>query len=69
MTTKNILVTTLGTTWAVVPELIGFTNPDALDLYAESDKAAGYAKTRKSYDIQPVDEVWTPNGRQPIWHG
>jgi adenosine deaminase len=29
-----ILVTTMGTTWAVVPELYGFTNPQAFPFYA-----------------------------------
>ncbi len=30
----NLLLTTLGMSWAIVPELLGFTNPQQLDLYA-----------------------------------
>ena len=32
----NILITTFGGTWQIIPELLGFTNPDLLDLYAQS---------------------------------
>jgi adenosine deaminase len=48
----NILVTTFGTTWAILPELIGFTNPEAFDFYRNHSK-------NKSMDhVMPVDELW-----------
>ena len=39
----NLLVTTLGTTWAVAPELLGFTNADRLPLYRNHPDAANFA--------------------------
>ena len=35
----NLLLTTLGMSWAIVPELLGFTNPQQLDLYAHHQDA------------------------------
>ena len=62
----NLLLTTLGMSWAIVPELLGFTNPEQLDLYAHHQEAEKIASDRKSYDIQPVDEIWivTTGGEQ-----
>lgn len=37
----GILVTTLGISWQVVPELFGFTNPDQLPLYRYADPDPG----------------------------
>jgi len=31
----NILVATLGGSWQIIPELLGYTNPDHVPLYAE----------------------------------
>ncbi len=64
----NILVTTMGTTWAVVPELLAFTNPEQLPLYANHPRAADFAAWRTEYDIQPVAEVWviTTNGQRVL---
>ena len=53
----NILVTTMGTTWQVVPELLGFTNPE-LGYYAHHKENQQIDDLRRDYDIQPVSEVW-----------
>ena len=52
---KNILVLTLGMSWQIVPEAVGFTNPDAYDFFAGSDEVS---RIRKQYNIEPVDECW-----------
>ena len=56
----NILVTTLGTSWPVVPELLAFTNPESVRLFREHPKADEFEKWRLKWDIQPADEVWIP---------
>jgi adenosine deaminase len=52
---KNILVTTLGTSWQILPELVGWTNPDQYDFF-KGNKAV--ACSRKKQGIHPVDEFW-----------
>ena len=74
----NLLLTTLGMSWAIVPELLGFTNPQQLDLYAHHQDAEKIASDRELYEIQPVDEIWivTTGGSQTaqsitslqVWH-
>lgn len=53
----NILVATLGT-WALVPEIIGFTNPDIVDLYRYHPHADQIARSRIDHAINPCHEVW-----------
>ncbi|MGK5091136.1 CRISPR-associated ring nuclease [Deltaproteobacteria bacterium TL4] len=55
---KNILVTTLGGTWSIIPELIGFTNPELLDLYYFHPQKQQLNSQRSKYHIQPIHEVW-----------
>lgn len=55
---NNILLTTFGGTWKVVPELLGFTNPAFVNLYAHHPHLAQIEKARKDYAINPVDEIW-----------
>lgn len=63
---KNILITTLGTSWSIIPELIGFTNPGNYNLYRNHPDIDKINRQQKEHDIRPVDEVWvaTTNGRQ-----
>ncbi len=61
----NILVTTLGTSWAIVPELVGFINPDRLPLYRNHPSAARFAAWRERHAIEPVDEVWIVTTQSP----
>lgn len=55
---KTILLTTLGTTWAVVPELIGFTNPLDFDLYQCHPEKKDIEASRKAFAIPQVTEIW-----------
>jgi len=54
----NILITTLGGTWKVVPELLGFTNPGQVDFYKGHPDAARFSQCRRAAGISPVNEVW-----------
>lgn len=60
----NILITTFGHTWQIVPELLGFTNPELLDFYAGHPRREEIVKARLQAGIRPVNEVWcmTTNG-------
>jgi len=53
----NILVTTLGGSWQIIPELLAFTNPDCMDLYRNHPRLADIERTRTHYAIAPVDEI------------
>jgi len=54
---NNRLVITLGASWQIVPELLGFTNPK-LKVYKNHSNLIEIQKLRNEYKIQPVDEVW-----------
>lgn len=54
----NILLCTLGASWAVIPEIFGFVAPQILDLYAHSPQARALADLRRQYQLQAPDEVW-----------
>lgn len=51
----NLLITTLGTSWQIVPELFSVTNPHDYDFFCGSDYTK---KFREENSIQSVDEVW-----------
>jgi adenosine deaminase len=53
----NILVATLGT-WALIPEVLGFTNPGLVDLYRNHPHAENLVASRERNGIHPVSEVW-----------
>jgi adenosine deaminase len=55
---SNILVTTLGGTWQIVPELFGFTNPDLLDLYCHHPERESIRKKKEQTNIKAIDELW-----------
>lgn len=61
----NLLITTLGTSWQIVPELFGVTNPDDYDFFCNSQKVAQF---REFNNIAPVDEFWiiTTEGQHDI---
>jgi adenosine deaminase len=62
----NILVCTVGASWAVVAEAYGFIAPDRLDLYAHHPGRAGLDAARSAHRLQAPDELWlvTSEGRQ-----
>lgn len=51
----NILITTLGYSWQIVPELVGLTNPGQ---YAFYDDCSDVESLRSRYKIHPIDECW-----------
>ena len=51
----NLLITTLGTSWQIVPELLGITNPAQFGFFEGS---AETQELRKTCGIEPVDECW-----------
>lgn len=61
----NLLVTTLGTSWQIVPELLGITNPAQSDFFAGSAEAESF---REEHGILPVDECWivTTEGQKDL---
>ncbi|MBF0501335.1 MAG: hypothetical protein HQM09_14440 [Candidatus Riflebacteria bacterium] len=54
----NILLTTLGGSWAIVPELVGFTNPELVNTYKNHPESGSIESARREADIRSVDEVW-----------
>ena len=63
---KNILLCTLGASWAVVPEILGWLAPDVLDLYAHHPQRQALDALRQQHQLQAPDELWicTTEGRQ-----
>lgn len=51
----HILITTFGTSWQIVPELFGFTNPEDFPFFAGNEECT---TIRERYGIKPVDELW-----------
>ncbi len=54
----NILITTMGASWQIIPELLGFTNPEFIDLFANHSNEHNINLARKDNNITPVDEIW-----------
>ena len=55
---KNILLCTLGASWAVIPEAYAFLAPRLLPLYQHHPQQAAIAKLRDDYKLEPPDEIW-----------
>ncbi len=50
---KNLLVGTLGLTWSIIPELLGFTNRDDVSLFANRSDLQKVSK-----GLSKIDEIW-----------
>lgn len=63
---KNILLCTLGASWAVIPEVYAFLAPRQLPLYQHHPQQAAIAKLHDDYQLQAPDEIWvcTTQGEQ-----
>lgn len=63
---KNILLCTLGASWAVIPEILGWLAPDVLDLYAHHPQRAALDALRAQHQLAAPDELWicTTQGTQ-----
>ncbi len=64
---KNVLVSTYGTTWHLIAEILGLTNPCDLPFYDNHPAASDISDLRRKYSIEPVSEIWliTTAGRIP----
>lgn len=62
----NVLVCTLGASWAVVPEVFGFLAPAVIDLYALHPRRDELEMLRARHALAAPDEVWivTTQGKQ-----
>ena len=54
----NILLTTFGLTWQIVPEIVGLTNPLDVPLYTHYPAKHQLLHFREIAGNEPVDEVW-----------
>lgn len=54
----NILVSTLGGTWAIVPELLGLFDPQKLPLYQNHPRRRSLADMVARHGLAPPDEIW-----------
>jgi adenosine deaminase len=63
---RNILLCTLGASWAVIPEILGWLAPDVLDLYANHPQRATLDSLRGQHQLKAPDELWicTTQGAQ-----
>ena len=55
---KNILLSTYGTTWHLLPELLGFTNAEDCNFYNKHPDKKILDQLRDQNEIEAVSEVW-----------
>ncbi len=62
----KLLACTLGASWAVVPEVLGFVAPGLLDLYAQHPQRPLLDQLRDEHALAAPDELWivTTEGEQ-----
>lgn len=53
-----ILLCTLGTTWAVIPEILAFLDPERFPLFGDSEAAKALREKAAAWRLAPPDEVW-----------
>jgi len=65
-TAPNILLCTLGASWAVIPEVLGWLAPGVVDLYAHHPQRVQLDALRAQHGLRPPTELWvcTTQGRQ-----
>jgi len=63
---KNILLCTLGASWAVVPEILGWLAPKVLDLYEHHPQRPQLDALRRQHRLRAPTELWicTTQGEQ-----
>ncbi len=54
----NVLVTTMGLDWQNLPQILGLTNPNVVDLFRFHPSNDRIVRLREKFGLQPVDEVW-----------
>ncbi|MDD5462175.1 MAG: CRISPR-associated ring nuclease [Methylococcales bacterium] len=62
----NILLCTLGASWAVIPEAYAFLAPERLPLYQHHPQLGKLKALNADYQLQAPDEIWvcTTQGKQ-----
>jgi adenosine deaminase len=65
---SNILVTTMGLSWQNLPQVLGLTNPNVVDLYRFHQSNDRIARIREEFGLQPVDELWVVTTRDKVEH-
>ncbi len=55
---KNILVCTLGASWAVIPEVLAFVDPGFLPLYEKHPERERLLTLCREQSLRPPDELW-----------
>lgn len=54
----NILVTTFGTSWAILPEIISFCNYPEIKIFSRNVEIEKFKKILSSKGIDKIDELW-----------
>ncbi|NSW45393.1 MAG: hypothetical protein HPY79_06235 [Bacteroidales bacterium] len=54
---KNIIVTTFGGTWLILPEIIGFCC-DNVTIFCKNDIYDSFIQTLKNNNVTTIDELW-----------
>ncbi len=54
----NILITSLGRNWEIIPELLGFFNPEDIDIYRNHNQIKDIMDKKEKNNIEKLDEVW-----------
>jgi len=64
----NILVCTLGASWAVIPEVLAFVDPDFLPLYVHHSQYDRLRALRREQGLRAPDELWvvTTEGEKTV---
>ena len=64
----NILLCTLGASWAVIPEIFGWLAPDKLPLYAHHPDRKRLDEVRRAHALRSPDELWicTTEGQKTV---
>lgn len=62
----TVLLCTLGASWAVIPEVLGWLAPGVVDLYANHPERAQLDQLRARHGLRPPTELWvcTTQGSQ-----
>lgn len=65
-THPTVLLCTLGASWAVIPEVLGWLAPGVVDLYAHHSQRAQLDALRQHHQLRMPTELWvcTTQGRQ-----
>ncbi len=55
---RNILICTLGASWAVIPEILALLDPELLPLYRQHPGRERLEELRREWNLAAPDEIW-----------